>query len=214
FFVLSGFVLAPQIVDWVIGKPWRNLGVFLARRWIRTIPPYVVGLVVVALMTGNLMTADFLRYLFYVENLFGAANKTDFYPVAWSLAVEEWFYLLFAPLLFLVGRALQRSDRRMDVAFAVLIVLIIAGLRAFAAPQDWDENVRRVTLFRIDSIVWGFLLYLALERRPLLMLKTVEGGRLVLALAAGFAVVAALEFAVAMPALEGVRSAQQVFPYA
>ena len=33
FFVLSGFVLAPQIVDWVVSKPWRNLGVFLVRRW-------------------------------------------------------------------------------------------------------------------------------------------------------------------------------------
>src|SRR5207342_72621 len=30
FFVLSGFVLAPQIVDWVVDKPSRNLGVFLA----------------------------------------------------------------------------------------------------------------------------------------------------------------------------------------
>ena len=48
FFVLSGFVLAPQIVDWVVGKPWRNLGVFLVRRWMRTIPPYVVALVVIA----------------------------------------------------------------------------------------------------------------------------------------------------------------------
>ena len=97
FFVLSGFVLAPQIVDWVVGKPWRNLGVFLVRRWMRTIPPYVVALVVIALLTGNLMTADFVRYLFYVENLFSSANHVDFYPVAWSLAVEEWFYVLFAP---------------------------------------------------------------------------------------------------------------------
>src|SRR5271166_3386754 len=127
FFVLSGFVLAPQIVDWVIGKPWRNLGVFLARRWMRTIPPYVVALIIVALMTGNLMTADFLRYLFYVENLFGAANQIDFYPVAWSLAVEEWFYLLFAPLLFLVGR----SDRRLDAAFAIIVIVAVAGLRLF-----------------------------------------------------------------------------------
>ena len=85
-------MLAPQIVDWVVGKPWRNLGVFLARRWMRTIPPYVVALIVIALMTGNLMTADFVRYLFYVENLFVSANHIDFYPVAWSLAVEEWFY--------------------------------------------------------------------------------------------------------------------------
>ena len=177
FFVLSGFVLAPQIVDWVVGRPWRNLGVFLARRWMRTIPPYVAALVVVALMTGNLFTADTLRYLFYVENLVRSSNAVDFYPVAWSLAVEEWFYLLFAPLLFLAGRALGRSDRRVDVAFAILFVLVVAALRAFAAPADWDLNVRRVTLFRIDSIVWGFLLYLALERRPLLALKTARGGR-------------------------------------
>ena len=115
FFVLSGFVLAPQIVDWVVDKPWRNLGVFLIRRWMRTIPPYVVALVVIALLTGNLMTADFMRYLFYVENLFSSANHVDFYPVAWSLAVEEWFYLLFAPALFLVARLLGRSDRRLEV---------------------------------------------------------------------------------------------------
>ena len=172
FFVLSGFVLAPQIVDWVIGKPWRNLGVFLARRWMRTIPPYVVALIAIALMTGNLLTADFLRYLFYVENLFGAANRIDFYPVAWSLAVEEWFYLLFAPLLFLVGRLVGRSDRRLDAAFAVLVIVAVAAVRFVFAPHDWDLDVRRVTLFRIDSIVWGYLLYLALEKRPAPSLKT------------------------------------------
>ena len=104
----------------------------------RTIPPYVVALVVVALMTGNLLTADFLRYLFYVENLFGSANHIDFYPVAWSLAVEEWFYLLFAPLLFLVGRLLGRSDRRLDAAFAVLVIVAVAALRFIFAPHDWD----------------------------------------------------------------------------
>ena len=109
FFVLSGFVLAPQIVDWVVAKPWRNLGVFLVRRWMRTIPPYVVALIVIAVLTGNLMTADFLRYLFYVENLFSSANHVDFYPVAWSLAIEEWFYLLFAPALFLVARLLRKT---------------------------------------------------------------------------------------------------------
>ena len=166
FFVLSGFVLAPQIVDWVVGRPWRNLGVFLARRWMRTIPPYVVALVVIALMTGNLMTADFVRYLFYVENLFVSANHVDFYPVAWSLAVEEWFYVLFAPALFVVAMLLGRRDRRLAAAFAILVIVVVAALRFALAPHDWDLNVRRVTLFRIDSIVWGFLLYLALERLP------------------------------------------------
>ena len=46
----SGFVLAPQIGWQVVGGPWRNLGVFLVRRWMRTIPPYVAALVAIALL--------------------------------------------------------------------------------------------------------------------------------------------------------------------
>ena len=213
FFVLSGFVLAPQIVGWVIAKPWRNLGVFLARRWMRTIPPYVAALAVVALMTGKFLTADTLRYLFYVENLVGSANVTDYYPVAWSLAVEEWFYILFAPLMFLVGRFIGRSDRRFEVAFAALFLVAVSVLRAFATPHNWDLDVRRATVFRVDSIVWGYLLYLALEKQPLLTLKTAREQRTLAALGAALGLSTALEFAVTLGAINGSVIAQQAFPY-
>jgi peptidoglycan/LPS O-acetylase OafA/YrhL len=213
FFVLSGFVLAPQIVDWVVGKPWRNLGVFLVRRWMRTIPPYVVALVVIAALTGNLMTADFVRYLFYVENLFFSANHVDFYPVAWSLAVEEWFYALFAPALFVVAKLLGRRDRRLEAAFAVVVILAIAALRLKLAPHDWDLNVRRVTLFRIDSIVWGFLLYLALERRPPLALDAASGRWRLGAFLAALALSIPVELSVAIWAVGGQPTAQRAFPY-
>ena len=213
FFVLSGFVLAPQIVTLVVGRPRRNLGVFLARRWMRTIPPYVVALTAVALLTGNLLTFDCLRYLFYVENLFTFANGADFYPVAWSLAVEEWFYLLFAPILFAVGWLLARSDRRMEAIFAFLFILAVAGLRFRFAPGDWDLNVRRVTMFRINSIVWGFLLYLAIERWSPPAAAWLAGRRLVLALAALLAAAAALELRLAVLALDGSAAAREAFPY-
>ena len=213
FFVLSGFVLAPQIVDWVVGKPSRNLGVFLVRRWMRTIPPYIVALTVIAALTGNLMTADFARYLFYVENLFYSANHVDFYPVAWSSAVEEWFYVLFAPALFLVARLLGRRDRRFEAIFAVLVIVVVAALRLSFAPHDWDLNVRRVTLFRVDSIVWGFLLYLALERRAPIGLEAASGqGRLGVLLAL-LAVAIPVELGVAILAVGGDVTAQRAFPY-
>jgi peptidoglycan/LPS O-acetylase OafA/YrhL len=213
FFVLSGFVLAPQIVDWVVGKPWRKLGVFLIRRWMRTIPPYVVALVLIALMTGNLLTGDFVRYLFYVENLFVSANHTDFYPVAWSLAVEEWFYALFAPALFVVAMLLRRSDRRLEAAFAILVIAIVSLLRFALAPHDWDLDVRRVTLFRIDSIVWGFLLYLGLERVTPLALDNAEGRKRLGALLALLALSIPAEVGVAISAVSGDTSAQQAFPF-
>ncbi len=213
FFVLSGFVLAPQIVDWVVGQPWRNLRVFLARRWMRTIPPYVVALIVIALMTGNLLTADFVRYLFYVENLFASANHTDFYPVAWSLAVEEWFYVLFAPALFLVALVLKRRDRTLEAGFAVLVIVAVTVVRLTLQPHDWDLNVRRVTLFRVDSIVWGFLLYLALEWFPALGLDRAGGAKRLAALAALLALSVPAELSVAILAVDGHSSAQQLFPY-
>ncbi len=129
------------------------------------------------------------------------------------LAVEEWFYLLFAPLLFLVGRVLGRGDRRLEVAFAALFILAVAALRAFAAPHDWDLDVRRATVFRVDSIVWGYLLYLALEKRPLLALKTVMGSRTFAALGAALGLATALEFGVAIGAVGGSAAAEQAFPY-
>ena len=214
FFVLSGFVLAPQIADWVVGKPKRNLGVFLIRRWLRTIPPYVVALIAIATLTGNLMTSDFVRYLFYVENLFRSANAVDFYPVAWSLAVEEWFYVLFAPALFVVALALGRSDRRLAAIFGMLVILAVAAVRLRFAPHDWDLNVRRVTLFRIDSIVWGFLLYLALERRAPFALNVASDRLRLSALLAALAVAIPAEFAVAILAVGGDPLAQRAFPYA
>src|SRR6202035_4980195 len=177
--------------------------VFLVRRWMRTIPPYFVALVVIAALTGNLMTADFARYLFYVENLFSSANHVDFYPVAWSLAVEEWFYVLFAPALFLVARPLVRGDRHLEVAFAILVILVVAALRLSVSPHDWDLNVRRVTLFRIDSIVWGFLLYLALERREPLALDDALGRWRLGALFVLLAAAIPAELGVAVLAVDG-----------
>ena len=83
--------------------------------------------------------------------------------------------MLFAPALFVVARLLGRRDRRLEATFAILVILVVAALRFSISPHDWDLNVRRVTLFRIDSIVWGFLLYLALERRPPLALNDASG---------------------------------------
>ena len=179
----------------------------------RTIPPYVVALIVIAVLTGNLMTADFVRYLFYVENLFSSANHVDFYPVAWSLAIEEWFYVLFAPALFLVARLFGRRDRRLEATFAVLVILVVAALRFSIAPHDWDLNVRRVTLFRIDSIVWGFLLYLALERRPPIALDDASGQARLGVLLALLGVAIPVELVVAIMAVDGAASAQLAFPY-
>jgi peptidoglycan/LPS O-acetylase OafA/YrhL len=159
FFVLSGFVLGPQVLRCAI-EGTSALRVFLIRRWIQTVPPYLLALLLVSFLAGTLFTPDFWRYAFYVENLFRQHTAIDYYPVAWSLSIEEWFYVSL-PLLLVALKV--RPDRIVFVAIGYIAVVTAARL-IFGDTADWGPDIRRVVIFRVDSIAYGFLLWLALSR--------------------------------------------------
>lgn len=165
FFVLSGYVLAPQILFCLEQRRARHLGIFLARRWMRTIPPYLVALLVISALSHAVGGADFWRYLCYVQNLFRQSNASDYFAIAWSLSVEEWFYLAFPSLLLAAAWLFGRSDRRFAAAAGIAFCAAIVIARTlFGDFDDWGAEVRRVVVFRLDSIGYGFLLFLAVER--------------------------------------------------
>ena len=103
FFVLSGWLVG--------GLYWREraryggiqLGRFWARRWLRTIPPYLVALLVVysarAALTDNADPFDW-RYVAFLQNYTGL----PYWGVSWSLCVEEHFYLGLPLVLGLATR--------------------------------------------------------------------------------------------------------------
>jgi peptidoglycan/LPS O-acetylase OafA/YrhL len=165
FFILSGFVLAPQIMFCSRDGRLVNLLIFLMRRWMRTILPFLVALAAISVLVDQLLTADFFRYAFYVQNAYGQHNIRDYFPIAWSLSVEEWFYVTFPVLIFICARAFRRADMQFALIVVVAFIVAITALRTvFGDLQTWDAQVRRVTLFRIDSIGYGFLLYLIIQR--------------------------------------------------
>jgi peptidoglycan/LPS O-acetylase OafA/YrhL len=166
FFVLSGFVLGPQIVLCARRRNWATLRTFLLRRWMRTIPSYLVALLAISLVFRELGSADFFRYAAYVQNLSSQYNNRDYYPVAWSLSVEEWYYVVFPPFLLLYGKLVTRKGDWSEYIWAALLFIACITLLRFVygSMDDWGAHVRRVVVFRIDSIAYGFLLYLVLQR--------------------------------------------------
>jgi peptidoglycan/LPS O-acetylase OafA/YrhL len=167
FFVLSGFVLGPQILLILDGTVKRALLIFLVRRWMRTIPAYIVALILVSTIFSELGSGDFWRYSLYIQNLFGQHNKLDYYPVAWSLSVEEWFYVIF-PLFILASSRLsaKRSVAYYAAVATLFIALVTMGRVGFAGETSWGSTVRRVVVFRLDSVAYGFLLYLVTQYLP------------------------------------------------
>jgi peptidoglycan/LPS O-acetylase OafA/YrhL len=166
FFVLSGFVLGPQIVLCAERRDWLTVRTFLVRRWMRTIPSYLVALLAISVIFGELGSGDFFRYATYVQNLSSQYNVRDYFPVAWSLSVEEWYYVAFPPFLLLYVKLTKGTGEWFQYACAtVLLITCISLLRfVYADTADWGAQVRRVVVFRIDSIAYGFLLYLVLQR--------------------------------------------------
>jgi peptidoglycan/LPS O-acetylase OafA/YrhL len=213
FFVLSGFVLAPQILACLEdGRP-ANLGIFLVRRWMRTVPPYVFALLMISVIAGHLLTADFFRYAFYVQNLFAQHNADDYFPVAWSLSIEEWFYVTFPIWLTAIARLARRRGAWTAGAIGVGFIATITLARSlFGHYDDWGPEVRRVVAFRVDSIAYGFILYLLVRHLgPRLGL----GRRAAAGLAAlTFAAVAAGTFAIAAGVQGGGIWFAHAFPFA
>lgn len=113
FFVLSGFLITGILLDAPRGR--RGLLNFYARRALRILPLYYAALLVFFYVLPreghpSLFWHDERRLLYftYVQNWAIAARgswpETPNLNHLWSLNIEEQFYLLWPPLVFLLGR--------------------------------------------------------------------------------------------------------------
>ena len=160
FFIISGFVLAPQIIKLVKDNKFVNYKIFLVRRWYRTIPLYVLSLVMTTIILSKFSTFDFLKYLLFVQNFFYIWLNEDYFSISWSLSVEEWFYIIFPIFLIFLNKILGNNNHRILISAIIFIIVIFLLRLYFSNLDDWGSSVRRVVIFRLDSIALGFILYL------------------------------------------------------
>lgn len=162
FFVLSGFLIGQILVR--TGPNLSEAGqlpAFYLRRWFRTLPLF--WLIVVANVAldrwqhgATMAFPDLLGHAFFVRNF--TELRLLFMPESWSLAVEEWFYLLFPALLWLG----LRWFRKFDPVFLVVAVgfyVFSTAARIQAAPEPahtWDW-MRVIVVQRFDAIMVGLL---------------------------------------------------------
>jgi len=156
--MLSGFVLGKQLDICYERADFKALKVFYLRRWMRTLPIFVVMLVCLSAFTQSLFSMRFFEYLTFTTTWLSTPSTNDYFVTAWSLAIEEWFYLLFPPVLILISR------RGLNRGYAVAIFIgIFFGAKLFhvLTEVDYVESLRRTTLFRLDSIAIGHTVYQA-----------------------------------------------------
>lgn len=164
FFVLSGYLIGGILLRALLtGAQPFSLWQFWMRRWLRTLPAYllVLGTVVAVAAWQHQVPAGVGKYFVFSQNL--TSVHPAFFPEGWSLAVEEWFYLLF-PLVVLLGAALLRN-RRWAFAAAIGLLLVLPPLFKLheyrlglgLSSDTWDAFYRRIVAARLDAIALGVL---------------------------------------------------------
>ena len=168
FFVLSGFLVGGILVRLFERHPAgvSLLFQFWIRRWFRTLPAYYVVLLLLcglnALYDPGFLPAMTARYFVFAQNLW--TRHPWFFPEAWSLSVEEWFYLL-VPVFLLVQVRLGGLSPRVAITTTALIFIVWStAFRAYRhavidvqSLGDWDDLFRKQVVTRLDSLMFGVL---------------------------------------------------------
>src|SRR5213075_3334219 len=106
FFVLSGYLIGGQLLAPLGRGQSIRLGRFFARRALRILPAYLVVLAIYFLMPSlreySEMSQPLWKFLLSVQNI--ALNGGTAFSHAWSLAVEDQFYLCLPFILLFVNR--------------------------------------------------------------------------------------------------------------
>jgi peptidoglycan/LPS O-acetylase OafA/YrhL len=160
FFVLSGFLITGIIAD-SRDDPrfFRN---FYARRGLRIWPVYFLLLAlnffIVPFVFGNfwwalyeVRSAPWAHYIFFIQNLLFAAMPGTLGPT-WSLAIEEQFYVFWAPIARFAKNA---------TLLPLLIAVLLASPFVRLANTGYLTKVH--TLTHLDGLAVGSLIALSLR---------------------------------------------------
>ena len=163
-FVLSGFLIGTMMIrSFEREKNWlKSARDFWLRRWFRTIPNYYLFVLInLFLINAGVASGEFeFKYFLFSQNLAWVEATPHFFGEAWSLALDEWFYLLM-PLMIGIFGFFSKNKKVKFITTAAMLISIPAILRLIHHTPvgffEWDSEIRRITIFHLDATGWGVL---------------------------------------------------------
>lgn len=168
FFVLSGFLIGAILLKHINKESTRfkDLVYFWVRRWFKTLPNYFLVLIL-NILIYYAFNADLIlglhRFFFFFHNF--SQPMPDFFTESWSLSIEEFAYII-VPVLFYVALLFYKGKykNRIFIGVTLFIIVLVFIARLFFyfncsidSYKDWSHQIRKVVIYRLDSIYFGFV---------------------------------------------------------
>ncbi len=168
FFVLSGYLIGGLLLRQIRKEKtdFRDFVYFWIRRWFRTLPNYFLILIlnlVLFYVLYNIVIDDIGYFIVFIQNF--ANPHPDFFTESWSLSVEEYAYIIGPLVLYILLQFSKNISK--DKLYIVMVFIIILAMTYFRIHyhnnhnldsfEVWSQNIRKVVIYRIDSIYYGFI---------------------------------------------------------
>ena len=194
FFVLSGYLIGSQLL-----RPYANnlrpsyLDFFL-RRAMRILPAYLVVLLIyfaIPQFREQPNISPWWKFLTFTQNLGLDAHSAGAFSHAWSLCVEEHFYLLLPIIVYWFMRRPSLMKAGVLAAAIMLFGLIARSFlwMHYIAPintpgwrlgNEYLETIYYPTYTRLDGLLVGVLLAATKLFRPAWWIKITSHGNALL----------------------------------
>ncbi|MGK6353036.1 acyltransferase family protein [Parapedobacter sp. DT-150] len=182
FFVLSGYLISDQLMRQLISKHTIGFTEFYTHRALRIFPAYFF---VVALyfafpfIREREGIAPLWQFLTFTQNFDLDFGNEGTFSHAWSLAIEEQFYLLLPVSLWLIARTAAWRQGVWVFAGILVFGLLIRGINWLYFMQPFYENgitadrfvtynkwIYYPTYNRLDGLVVGVAIAAIMNYRP------------------------------------------------
>lgn len=191
FFVLSGYLIGNQIFSSMANERTLSLKSFYCRRLLRTLPNYVFVLGLYFLVPAfkeSEFLPPFWKFITFTQNF--NLNVGTAFSHAWSLCIEEQFYLIFPVLtLFLFCTRCVRASWLIVavIAFGIVLrsVLWLYYMQNAVDSHTYYSKIYYSTFCRLDELILGVSIALVKNFRTKAWLKIIEKGNLILLFGVG-----------------------------
>lgn len=198
FFVLSGYLISSQLFESIATRNNIWPKDFFLKRVFRIVPAYIV---VVAIyfcfpyVHEREGLAPLWKYFTFTLNLGLDLRTQGTFSHAWSLCIEEQFYLVLPLILIFLVRSnlFKKSYWILIVLFLAGFVIRYAAYNHFVLPhieeEDswayWYRHIYYPTYCRLDGLLVGVAIAALLQFRPLIKERLAQYGNLLLVLSFG-----------------------------
>jgi len=194
FFVLSGYLISSQLFAIIAKGKNISFKTFFIKRFFRIIPAYLLVVAIYFCFPASRersAPAPLWKYLSFTQNIGLDLRTQGTFSHAWSLCIEEQFYLLLP--LTLIALVYAKAIKK---GIALLVTLFVLGMAArwyiydnvvlarFNEEDSWVNWYKWIyypTYGRLDGLLTGVGIAALFQFRPMIKEKLTGYGNLLLA---------------------------------